>query len=312
MPRVRSAALPLLVLLAALTVVAGTSLLRGRYAAWTRPAGPTADRVLVQIRADGRITATYGPTSSEQTSLLSAPVRLRGTLPEPNAEDLERLMDSLIHFSKPRQRRSLWHSLDLELEIEVDEEATTAWLSWVLHMAQWPHVGLTNVELRRMPSGRLIPLDLPALGESDGPRPSHKEEPRTYIRLRRGRLPPKDDRQVLKVGHFHHHVGDEVEIWVDGKSVPPPPNRYVADLPAISRWHTTAGRRLLTERLRHVRRLLREDLSHLDEVPLDVIVAPLYTRFADFPAYIVLDVLEGLQGLPNTRLQYEAMVERWQ
>ena len=46
-------------------------------------------------------------------------------------------------------------------------------------------------------------------------------------------------------------------------------------------------------------------------VPLDVIVQPAYTRFAVFPAYVVLDVLEDLRGIPGIRLQYDAMAEGW-
>ncbi len=308
----RRAAPLLLLALAGLYVVAGSSVLARRHAPWVRPEGPTADRVIARIAADGRITATYGPTTRTQASILSGPVRLRGTLAEPNGADLRRLFAGLEAFAKP-YGPGFWQSIDIRLEIEVEERALTAWLSWLVAMAQQGQVGMTRITLRRMPSGVLIPLDLPQLGEWEGPRPGHKEEPRTRVLLRRGRLPPRDDRQVLKVGRFHHHVGDEVELELqeDGEFHAPPRYRYVADLPSIAAWRSTAARRLLAKRLRRVRALLQEDLTHLDEVPLDILVVPLYTRFADYPAYIVLDVLAGLQGLPNTRLQYDAMVEGW-
>ncbi|MDJ0520704.1 MAG: hypothetical protein QNJ90_01375 [Planctomycetota bacterium] len=304
-------ALPLLLIGVLALVVAGTDLLRTRRAAWERPAGPTAGRVLAHIHRDGAVTLTHGPSADRQVSLLPAPVRLHGTRTGPNAEDLERLFDALKAFARPRLEGARGGSLDLTLEIAVHEEATTASLSWLLFMAQWGEVRLTHVELRRMPSGRLLPLDLMEYGEWEGPRPSDKEEPRTYVKLRRGKLPPEDDQQTIKVSRFSHYVGDEHEIKDDGESIGPPPDRYVADLPSISAWRTTAARRLLADRLRHVRALLREDLSWLDSVPLDVIVEPLFTRFADMPAYVVLDVLEGLRDLPGIRLQYEAMVEGW-
>lgn len=301
-----------LVLLAGVVVALGTALLARRNAAWVRPPGPTADRVIARIHASGEISATHGPTTEKQTSILTGPVRLRGTLGPHNAQGLQRLLEGLRAFAKPRQGPGIWNDLPHVLEIEVEEGALTAWLSWMLYMAQQDDVGLTNVVLRRMPSGRRVALALPKLNETAGPRTFDKEEPRTRIKLRRRRLPPKDDRLILKVSRFDHYVGDEYEILPEGEVGPgPPPPRYVADLPSIAAWRTTAGRRLLAKRLRHVRALLRDDLTHLDEVPLDVIVEPIYTRFADFPAYIVLDVLEGLRGLANTRLQCEATGEGW-
>ena len=310
MPRVKRGPYFLLLPGALLLVVAGHDVLGRRHAPWVRPDGPTADLVIAIVAASGQVRVTHGPTAREQHSILGGPVQLRATAVEPNRQDLRRLFAGLEAFAKPFGP-DLWHSIPVRLEIEVEERATTAWLSWLLAMAQQGQVGMTRVSLRRMPSGRVIRLDLPRLGEWEGPRPSDKEEPRTRIKLRRGRLPPKDDRQVLKVSRFHHHVGDETEILEDGESAGPPRERYVADLPSVAAWRTSAGRRLLTRRLQHVRALLRQDLTRLDEVPLDVIVEPLYTHFADMPAYVVLDVLEGLCGLPNTRLQYEAMTESW-
>lgn len=286
-------------------------LLAQHTAPWKRPAGPTADRVIARLHASGALTVTYGPTTDEQASIVGGPMTLSGTRPDWNDDALTRLRAGFAAFAKPRQNSYVLHSLDTILEIEVDEEATQAWLNWVVAAARWKPVGLTRIELRRRPSGRLIRLALPALDEFEGPRPGDKEEPRTRVRPIRPRIDSPPGLLELRVYQFHHYVGDTLVIKDDGDEYVPPLYRMRAPLPSVTAWRTSAGRRLLRQRLREARALLDQDLAQLEAVPLDVIVEPVFTFWATEPCYVILDVLEGLAGIPRTRLQFDAMVA-WQ